>query len=93
MKKNDLPKNGLFDIVMQNSNVKQKEEPTPQSDSKTSPFFILGLILGFFFNSFLIYLGLEVLENRISNFPSFSYIDSVLLYMAGWAVSGLVKKK
>jgi hypothetical protein len=94
MKSNDQPRKTLFDIVMQNSSVKQKEEPTPaQTSPKASPFFILGLIAGFFVNALFLYLGLGVLSAKIDNFPAFSYIDSLKLYTAAWVILSLIRKK
>lgn len=94
MKNNDHSRKTLFDIVLQNSNVKQKEEsPQSQPTPKPSPFFLLGLIAGFFIYALFIYWGLGVLESKISNFPHFSYFDSLKLYAASWVIFNLIRKK
>lgn len=93
MKNNDVPKKSFFDIVLENSHRTPKAEENKVQTPKPNPTFLLGLVAGLFFFSFFLYLGLDVLTHKVSTFPSFTYFDTIKMYIGFWVLINLIKRK
>jgi hypothetical protein len=93
MKNNEIPKRSFFDIVLENTHKTKDKKDEKIPDPKPNPLFLLGLLASPLFFSIFIYLGLDVLSHKIVNFPSFSYFDSVKMYIGSWVIINLFKRK
>jgi hypothetical protein len=93
MKPNEQPKKTFFDMVIENSKLKEKKPTGPSSPNTPAPksiVFWIGWLAGFFLLGLVIHLSVSVLTQK-SILPVFSYIEILKLYAGALVLKRIFK--
>lgn len=79
MKPNEQPRKSFFDMVIENSKLKEKKPSTPTTPPAKGVAHTIGWIAGFFLFGLVLHLAVSVLAQK-TILPAFSYIEVLKLY-------------
>lgn len=90
MKPNEPQRKSFFDIVLENSKMRDDKKNQPTSSQTRGLTFWIGWAIGFLLLGLVIHLAVAVCSTKLG-WPSFSYIEILKLYAAAIVIRKLFK--